>query len=375
MPLPVQALDFGSIDPHHRNNVIDLLEFSHGKHVRQLQLRIALGQTSADDQQVIPSDPLAISVLQAVRILEAMDHLTWLEVELLPPAPGAYVSLLPSSLASAIGQHAHTLQYFGISADDLPQPSITPQHETPPFPVIPFQLDEGMVASLVSQMTSLTSLTLHRVGKESGRDSSMLGQAISALTELRKLNLLEVQCLDERWLSRKSVDEMCSRGGLKELLLVQCDSLTLHCMDQYIHKHRASLVSLSLVATPALAARRTSSAHTRREVRTQYDLPALRRLHIEAGDGIIDSVAYIERFSSTGLEELVLEYAPGIDLQSLRRWLLDKKLTKLKKVEIGLGAFVGADEKGIEALACTLATIGVQVLQAPRSTLAASLAQ
>lgn len=309
----------------------------------------------------------------AAQILEALGHLTWLEITLLPPSPGAYVSQLPSALQGGLFKHSATLRHFGISADDLPRAATTPSEETPPLPLPPFQLDEAMVANLVTGMSQLESLTLHRVGKDITGPPGKLARAVHGLRRLKTLNVLEVQPMDESWADSMGNIGAESRGTdndstLRELCLVQCDSLRLETMDRLLHQQRASLELLCLVATPSSRRSRQTPA-SRQTMCEDYDLPVFRKLHIEAEDGLIDTLPYVERYRTTGLEELTLKYAPGVSFDELREALLSKKWKHLRKVEIGLDASEGADEEGIKQLGHTLAGLGIEVAAVERSSL------
>lgn len=382
LTLHVQAIDFERIHVHDHRTVADLLTGSHGRHVRQLQLKIALGQTalsgtcgSLDIHSLLPN---AVSVPLAVQVLSAITHLTWLEITVLPPAPAAYVSILPAALQSALLKHAPDMRHFGISADDLPRPSAVSGQETPVLPLPAFQLGEAMVAGLISGMPHLTSLTLHRIGKDlnKGRTAG-LARAVGGLKRLQTLNLLEVQCFDKSWaedvasaITDTSQGPVRRQEGIRELCLVQCESLTLEVMDQLLHRHQSTLRSLCLVATPSVRRRRSRSLSLSSPTAKKYDLPSLRKLHIEAEDGIVDTVAHLERFCSTAVQKLALKYAPGIQATELEAALLGRKWKNLRKVEIGQDALRAAGKREMAELLEAARKVGVEIVEVGRSSLA-----
>ena len=313
--LSLQSLNLADIPASLRDGVADLLHTSHGRHVRQLQLRIALFPDEQGEGEQL-HDPAAISVALAVRLLTSCPLLRWLEVELVSAPSGIYVSQLPSTLASAIAARSDTLLHFGVSCEGATASGA------------PFQLDEGLAAELLLSLPRVHSLALHRVNYDLLQTSrSPLCDSLASLPHLRKLCLLEVDALDSRW---------TFRGTLEELTIVSCDRVP--ALDVVLD-HIDGLDALTLVNSPLPLLRRR--------------LPAIKILHLECEEA---SVALLEKLAAPP-QRLVLKYAPRIKAAALKAYL-----AKHPGIQLAIG------EKGITGDVAILAG----VVPSSRSSLVSS---
>ena len=313
--LLLQSLDMADIPSNLRDGIADMLHVSHGRHVRQLQLRIALSPDEQGQGDQL-HDPAAVSVALAVRLLTSCPLLHWLEVELVVARSGIYVCKLPSTLASAIAARSGTLLHYGVSCEGT-----TPSGA-------PSQLDEGLAAELVLSLPQVQSLTLHRVNYDLLQTAhSPLCDSLASLQHLRKLCLLEVDALDSRW---------TLSGSLEELTIVSCDRVT--ALDVLLD-HIDALNTLTLVNSPLPLLRRR--------------LPTIKTLHLECEEA---PVALLEKLAAPP-ERLVLKYAPRIEAAALKAYL-----DKHPGIQLAIG------EKGITGDVAILAG----VVPSSRSSLVSS---
>ena len=331
-----QSINFADILPNQQWDVINLLGTTYGRHVRQLQLTIALLEIEGGESNL----PTALSVEMASRLLKSVPSLQWLEIKFLSLNNTYYVSSLPNILADALAGHKQ-IKHFGISCQGETNNLI-------------FQLDEKLAADIVTGFPRLESLTLHRINHDILLPNySPLLNSVANLRFLRKLSIIEVQAVSELWALRPL------GHNLNNLSLVCCPRISSASLDDILGQHRSSLSSLSLVNTPPRdQAHHNLPSHSK----AKYELVALQFLHIEGDNSYIDSIAYLERFSQTSVTHLSLGNAPGITIKQIEDYLIRRQLARLMKVELCLfGTTPHNDHPDWQNLVSKAERMGVEV--------------
>ena len=284
----------------------------------------------------------AVSVDMAARILATVPLIQTLEIEFLSLNNTYYISSLPTALADALASHTQ-IRHFRISCDGETNNIV-------------FQLDEKLVANIVSGFPRLSSLILHRVNYDILLRSSPLLDAVAKMTHLRKLSVIDVQAVSELWAARRF------SSALQELALVCCPRVSPASLDDMLEQHKATLSSLSLVDTP----NKDQPLLLHSCCKAKYDLPALQSLSIQgSGNPHHNTIAFLERFSKTDMSLLSVGSAASVTLQNMEDFILSRQLKRLATVEV-VGLFDGADVERAHmlALVAKAENIGIRVVSA-----------
>lgn len=375
MPCPypplAQNIDFTRLCPLHRLPLVhQLAQISYGRCVRALNLKVALGtatsvpsqQDTVTAQQALLDHNQALSVRQTVSLLDSLPHLTSLKLEFINALPGTYVSRLPTALETALRRHGPQLQHFGITSaqlkpldaastpttdgDDMPSQSISA--------CAYFQLDEQLVADVLSLLPRLRSLSSQEVGYDSLAPTSPLFEAISSLARLQKLDILDGAIISAKWTSR------ALSGPLESLCLVSKSGSIPSSFDTFIDSNKTTLKSLSLVCSSPHQSQTTTSSPLNGQ---RYYLPALQNLSIEASeDSDIDSISYLERYTTCPLlERIAINSAKGISTQDLEAVVLAKTLKNLKILEIRQDSLTHSNDQDLGSMKDLAEVAGVQL--------------
>lgn len=202
-----QHINLTSLSPAHRLPLLHRLSrpcsSSYARYLRSLSIKVALGSASSHQQQLLLLDHNdALSIDQMVSLLDNLPYLTSLNLELVNILPGSYISRLPSAVQAALQRNGHHISHLSIKSCQLKTLASlatadgSPQSIACPF----FQLDEHLVADIISTLPHLRSLSLGEITYDSLSSISPLYEAIKSLAHLKKLEVSDTSsAFNERW--------------------------------------------------------------------------------------------------------------------------------------------------------------------------------
>lgn len=339
--IPFQYLDLSEVDLCQAPRCSFLLRaYNYGVHVRELQITIHLPSKQ-------PNSPDTGNVSEVVGLLASMPLLMLLEVYLTSSEAGC-ITHIPHELSVAFRAYRTRLRHFGVSC----------RGTTPTAHGV--RLDERLAAELVSSFPYLSSLTLHRIGSEA-TSTPLLG-ALASMQALKALKLLDVEAVNDGWANRAFMSDV------QDVMLLCCDRLSPHGLEDLLSTHKRSLVHLALVNTPA-------AHHAVLPLpanKAKYDLPALRSLLIKSDAGHADSIVYLERFSRTPLRELTVRYAAGMTSLELYSLVAKREIKGPKELSIGLFGLKETREQDLRDICRRTMQYGVHTTIEGKSSLVES---
>jgi hypothetical protein len=300
----VQHIDFRRVPATQVARLVNSLACGHGRFVRRLSIKVALGTLAATgtfgisstsssgvaasnishEHQLLLDYNEAMSVSQAVAVLNSLPYLLELDVQFINILPRAYVSQLPQSLDTALSKHTRTLRHLAISADQLKQPvpfaqsevsetgaeqgaagtsgpsssspsssgnlatnTSSPADETETNHLLlssllaapSFTLDERMAAGIVLLFPNLSSLTLNRISTDTLARSSPLFESVYVATSLKRLEIAKVQSFDDKWTNQPLMN------NLEELAIQDECGLSSDTLRLFIDSNKISLKHLT----------------------------------------------------------------------------------------------------------------------------------
>ncbi|KAK9895698.1 hypothetical protein P389DRAFT_189520 [Cystobasidium minutum MCA 4210] len=358
-------IDFTRVKASRKSSLLQQLsQPRYSRYLRKLKVKIALGIVSPGNlsltQQAVLNHNDAISIIQASELLHKLPYLTSLEVVLVNCLPGSYVSRLPGALETSLRRLSLYLSHLGISSQQL---KVLPEENSQdtaleaaravtatPY----FHLDEQLVADAVAALPALRSLTVGEVSYDTLANQSPLLEAISSLGHLKRLDLLDVASISDKWLQRPLSDSLESLN-----LAWKGPATPSHC-EAFINLHKHSLRHLSLASTSSTLD--SPSASDTQSVKKRYHLPLLESLVVQADNSEIGTLPYLQRYTTcTQLHLLVIKQATEMTVEDLQLLLLEKKFKALRKLEIGQEGVSGLMGKALIELQTAGRAVGVEV--------------